>query len=231
MTTDIFFGFNWPDIFLITPWHALASVLTPILLTYLLFPESREVPWIGKKTALFLTCILLALAGIFFMGPARVAGTPTQLVGLLGAMGILVWHAKSFPGVARITDPVSPVGLKPVFYGAGIFFPSVALFSIAGARISPFIFLLLAFCAVWFYKHALQRNAWLTTPALALFGVGSYMQTAFIGIIITLTAGLPPSDLILPVGIVAEIALLLVSRKIIRISQEELFMAPGLSKI
>lgn len=188
-----FLGISFPFTFAIGFWHALSSVLIPIVLTYWLYPKDRNQPWLSKKVVATLGAVLLFLSSAMFLGEEGVRNpleqnTPLQLGLLLGMMFISFLIAK------RRTQPSSgnetPVALtsKPVWLGVSLFFSSFFLLSfVVDSKLPLVVFFPALFFIVWFYYTILKRRGWFTQDGLLLFGIGSYIQNTVMGMITALS--------------------------------------------
>jgi len=209
-----FLGVSFPFTVVISFWHALASVLVPILLVYWLYPENSKRPWFNKKLTVVLTIILLALGSAALLGELVIKGTPLQLAVLLGLIVISFLTAKRFTQTAVANETLTNMTLKPVLLGMSLFFTYfLLLMFIAGRKLSLILFFATFIFIIWLYYKILKRNGWLTQKNLILFGIGNYLQN---NILATLLAFTIPATLIEKVvtGIVAIILLTWLARKI-----------------
>lgn len=111
-------------------WHALISVVLPILLIQYLFPAKAAQPWLSKRvTWIFgIACAGLAIMG-FFSGIGRddervgdLSRTATLFGLILLVSFIIFFTANKLSGVLRIIEiERSKFSWKPVAYGALLF--------------------------------------------------------------------------------------------------------------
>lgn len=211
-----FLGVSFPFTVAISFWHALASVLVPILLVYWLYPENSKEPWLNKKLTTVLTIILLVLGSVAFLGKEIVKGTPLQLFVLLGLMLASFLIAKRFTQTVVTNEVSANLTLKPMWLGMSLFFTYfLLLMYIAGNKFSLVLFFAIFFLISWLYYKILKRNGWLTQKNLILFGIGNYLQNTILATMLAFTV---PATLIerVATGIVAIILLTWLSRKIKR---------------
>jgi hypothetical protein len=83
-------GINVPWALGIGSWHALASVLFPILITYMLHPDEKDLPWLNRTFTIVLGLLLLLLGSLNFLSDHLIPGQPIQLVIFLCVMAILI---------------------------------------------------------------------------------------------------------------------------------------------
>jgi hypothetical protein len=207
-------GVSFPFTVVIGFWHALASLLMPILLVYWLYPENSKRPWFNKKLTIVLTIILLALGSAALLGESVIKGTPLQLAVLLGLIVISFLTAKRFTQTAVANEILTNMTLKPVWLGMSLFFTYfLLLIYISGNKFSLILFFIIFFFILWLYYKILKRNGWLTQKNLILFGIGNYLQNT---ILATLLAFTIPVTLIerVATGVVAIIFLIWLARKI-----------------
>lgn len=209
-----FLGVSFPFTVAISFWHALASVLVPILLVYWLCPENSKHPWLNKKLTAVLTTILLALGSVALLGKEIVKGTPLQLAVLLGLMLISFLIARRFVQTADTNETSTNLTLKPVWLGMSLLLTYfLLLMFIAGNKLPLILFFVIFFFIIWLYYKILKRNGWLNQRNLILFGIGNYLQNT---VLATLLAFTIPATLIerVATGIVAIILLTWLARKI-----------------
>lgn len=175
-----FFGISFPWAAGISVWHAVASVLFPILTTYYFFPKFKNEPWLGKKTVIFLTVLVIGFASLVFFGKAKSVGMPAQFAALLGLMLVCGFIAKFFfTAPANDYNSTQSINLKPFWLGLSTFFIyTVALDFIAVKKLPVPIYFFVLIAAAWVYLHILKKYNWLTTENLLLFTIGFYLRTA-----------------------------------------------------
>lgn len=209
-----FLGVSFPFTVVISFWHALASVLVPILLVHWLYPGNSNQPWLNKKITAVLTIIILALGSAALLGKEIVKGTPLQLAVLLGLMLISFLIARRFVQTTDTTETSTNLTLKPVWLGMSLLLTYfLLLMFIAGNKLPLILFFVIFFFIIWLYYEILKRNGWLTQRNLILFGIGNYLQNT---ILATLLAFTLPATLIerVATGVVAIILLTWLARKI-----------------
>ncbi|MDQ5962560.1 MAG: hypothetical protein QG653_367 [Patescibacteria group bacterium] len=213
-------GISFPFTFAIGFWHALSSVLMPILLTYWLYPKHKNQPWLSKKMVAIFGVVLLFLASAMFLGEEGIRNTLQQntllqLAIFLGMMFVSFLIAKRLIQVPTTTNETPVVlTLKPVWLGMSLFFPFFLVLSfITDKKLSLVIFFIALFLIVWGYYKILKRKGWLTQNGLILFGIGSYIQNTVMGMIAALTI---PSTLVerILTGVIAILLLLWLARRV-----------------
>ncbi|HEY6357833.1 MAG TPA: hypothetical protein VIX35_06290 [Vicinamibacterales bacterium] len=177
-------GVDVPWALTISLYHALGSVLFPILFTHALYPAERERPWIDARVAVVLAVALLALGSVAFLGPNKLAGSPAQLVFFLGVLvaGALIAPRLPRPDDARRIAP--PAGVLPVLLGVGIVIPFIALSLLASAKALFALFVLAWAAIVLGYAWLMTSRGWQAPPNLLLFGLGMYMQSVLLAMLL-----------------------------------------------
>lgn len=109
-------GVNVPWAAFICAWHAMSSVLLPIMLSHLAFPAAATTPWIGGRTGWVLALVAVALASLVFLDPqpAAPAGSPVALVALWLAIALLAFAGSRFRGTM---PPANSARAKPFLLG------------------------------------------------------------------------------------------------------------------
>jgi len=181
------FGIAIPWALTISLFHAIASVLLPILLTHAIFPSLRDKPWISLYLAFPLGAFVLAFSILAFMGPFRQPGTPLQLIiflsVLLGGIAIASRFTK------RAEQPVtSPAGVFPLLLGVSVMLPFITLALLAAVKV-PLLLFIAAWCAmVVAYAWTMTSRGWQNPPNILLFGLGLYMQAVLTAMIVRVNA-------------------------------------------
>ncbi len=212
-------GISFPFTFAIGFWHALSSVLMPILLTYWLYPQKSNQPWLSKKMVAIFGAVLLFLASAMFLGEEGIRNvlqqnTSLQLAVFLGMMLVSFLLAKRPTQLPNGNETPIVLTLKPVWLGVSLFFPFFLLLSVVADKKLPLIvFFLSLFLIVWGYYKILKRKGWFTQNGLLLFGLGSYIQNTVMGMIAALTI---PGTLVerLVTGVMAILFLLWLARRV-----------------
>lgn len=174
-------NFSWMPVILV--WHALHSVLFPILLTYFFFPGHTSQPWLSKKTTfiVLIPAVVLVTAAFFGNTSGGVVGTLPHFVFFVALMFGLFCLARVFK--MEPEKIVNRSAFWPVVVGflIVIFFliiPSV----LADNKTSPPIFyayLLISFLLFIFFL----RNARNDLHKLLFVGLGMYIASAIFGLI------------------------------------------------
>lgn len=184
-------GISVPWVLMMGVWHALYSVVFPIVATHFLFPDASKEPWIGKKKAFLFCAVVFFLALGAFFGSHRGVGTPEQLAIIVISM-IALFFAGWFFGRKRWDSQKvnGAVSMRPVWLGMSMFLTwTVLLALIIVATKMPLIIFFAVFAAVIiFYARTLKNRIGITNDTLLLFILGGYLQTAVTGIVLTVFA-------------------------------------------
>lgn len=208
-----FLGVSFPFTFMISLWHALASVLIPILLVYWLYPESSNRPWLNKKFTTFLSAVFLILGAMAVLGKDIILGTPLQLAVLLGLMIVSFLIARRFTQTNTVNETSTNLTLKPMWLGTSLLFTYfLFLIYFVSKKPSLIIFFIVFFLIVWGYYKILKNQGWLTPKNLMLFGIGNYLQNTILAILLGFTT--PAVVERVATGMVATVLLTLLARKI-----------------
>ncbi len=188
-------GVNLAFALAITLWHAVSSVLFPILATYVLFPSERGRPWIGKKTVIALAVIVLALSLLMHLDPKSftlATGTWTSALSLLAVIGVLAALATRLKSAGTAAVESAP-GLGPVWLGASTFvFLFLVLSELIAGKKLPFVLFLAAYAlGLWLYMRTLRKRGWLSDAPLLLFTVGCYLTVILMGFLLAFGTTMP----------------------------------------
>ncbi|TDC04508.1 hypothetical protein E1267_22505 [Nonomuraea longispora] len=199
-TLGVVAGLRIPWALYILPWHGLFSLLTPVLLTHLLFPRQADSPWLPKRATWMLAIVTggLAIARFVFWGENRgVQDGATfllHLAAVLGAALVAYVVAMRLPRVPRVQAGADRPGARwlPFASGAGLyaiwFVGTEMLVSVVKA---PWpVVVLYTSVAVVAGLWAVARIAATTRAAAAVFVLGAgTTQAAVIVLLIGLLAG------------------------------------------
>jgi len=185
-------GIAVPWALLISMWHALASVLFPIVFTHALFPDQRNKPWLDVRLALGLAGAALALGSFAFLQPFKQPGTPVQLAIFLTVIvgGALV--ATRFKRPER--PETRPAGAWPVLLGLSVLAPFAGQILLAVAKVPVGLFVAALIGAVGAYAAIVTALRWQDPPNLTLFGLGFYIETLFVSAGLRVAAGKAPIE-------------------------------------
>jgi hypothetical protein len=148
------FGVNWPWVTGITFFHMVVSMSVPVVLAFLLFPETRHIRFLRERTIRwFLTYLLAIILGLLTIQslfslsfrdllPLMLLPTAIVLVGVYLARRL----PRSSPGPTferRLSRPL-PLILASMGFFVVVFFPIIQFF--------PFPFTPLTFASQQFYR-------------------------------------------------------------------------------
>ena len=197
-------GIDVPWALTISLYHALGSVLFPIVLTHALYPSERERSWIDVRVAVVLGTALLALGSVAFLGPNKLAGSPVQLAFFLGVLvaGVVIAPRLRRPSDTRPVTP--PAGVLPVLLGVSLLLPFIVFSIVAGAKAPLAVFALVWFLVVSAYTWLMTSRGWQAPPNLILFGLGLYMQSVLLAMLLNgaalVRSGVTPNGLASVIG-------------------------------
>ncbi len=170
-------------------WHALHSVLYPILITHWTFPAAAKKRWMSPRALKIALPLFAALYSLHFIFKNR-PPVPAAFIGyllataLFAVIAVRLCRQKTEPAAAD-TKP----SLKPVWIGMATVFFYIAHYALAAKRPFPFpVFALLAAGIIAFTVWRIARAGWRPTPEILLFGLGddlAFSTLAVIGTIAT----------------------------------------------
>ena len=189
---------NYEDVFgIAVPWalaiglfHAIASVLLPILLTHAIFPNMRDKPWISPYLAFPLAALVSVFGALWFMGTFHEPGTSAQLVIFLSVLLGGVAIASRFTQRAEKPDASQP-GIFPLLLGLSVILPFIGLTLLAALKVTPFLFVAAWCTLLGTYAWAISRG-WQNPPNILLFGLGLYMAWVLAAMIVGVGASKAP---------------------------------------
>jgi len=133
-------GINWPWVTEITLFHMIVSISVPVVLSFLIFPETRHVRFLSDRTVRwFLGLVLFEVLGILFLETLFSASFRSLLPLLLLPTGILllgIYLARRLPTpdpnrvlVGRFSRPF-PLILASMGFFLVTFIPVLAFFPV-----------------------------------------------------------------------------------------------------
>ena len=190
---------NYGDVFgIAVPWalsislfHAVASVLLPILLTQAIFTNIGDKPWISPYLAFPLAALVTVFGALWFMGPFHESGTRVQLVIFLSVLLGGVAIASRFTQRAEQPD-TPPAGVFPLLLGLSVILPFIGLTLLAALKV-PLLLFVVAWCALLgTYAWVMTSRGWQNPPNILLFGLGLYMAWVLAALIVGVGASRAP---------------------------------------
>lgn len=224
-----FAGVSFPWTFAISAWHALASVLLPIVFTYWLWPGEKADRWLRNRTLGLIGAFLALFTAVFFFGRYRIHGTVPHY--LLFVAMMLFWFLAAFvfgraragraePTPAAAAQPSPRLSWKTFLLGASVLLPTFIVLPQLGAHKIPVaIFVILLAIVIGFYAWALQKGGWADERGILLFGAGFYAQQALLGIATGILKG---SIVLIITDVVMIAAFIIFGRKIASVADKEL---------
>jgi hypothetical protein len=178
-------------------WHALHSVLYPLLLCQWIFPAAAGRRWFATGRARWLLYLLLTglagLCALYFLNPAR-NGLDMFLVyaaASLGLAGIALGFCRD-RAAAWTTRPAHP-SVKPALWGGcALLFYVLQFWS---PQHIPFSLYLAASAAIIVFAAVqMARAAWRPLPDLLLFGLGDCLSFALFSSLLCVVAARNPGQ-------------------------------------
>ena len=116
-------GVNMGFTLAISLWHALFSVLIPILIVHRLKPETSTVPWLSKRATLFSGVLLVVLGYLSLFGSHIVQGNITQALILSAIMLLCFVVGARFKKKEKEGEllPAGNFSWRPVWLGTSLF--------------------------------------------------------------------------------------------------------------
>ena len=168
----------------ISLYHALASVLFPILIAHALFPAEAAKPWLDARLAWPLAVVVLSLATAFFFQTDHQPGAAVHAAIFLS---VIVGGALLASRLRRGTDEqkIAPaVGVLPLLLGLSVLAPFAGLSLVAAAKAPIALFMLAWLFIVGAYAWVMWRCGWNEPPNLLLFALGFYGQSVLLALVL-----------------------------------------------
>jgi hypothetical protein len=181
------FGIAIPWALTISLFHAIASVLLPILLTQAIFKNISDKTWLSPYLAFPLAALVLAFGILAFLGPFRQPGTPLQLIIFLGVLlgGIAIGSRFTKPAQRPVTPPA---GVFPLLLGLSVMLPFITLALLAAVKVPLLVFIAVWCTVVVAYAWIMTSRGWQNPPNILLFGLGLFMQSVLTAMLVRVGA-------------------------------------------
>jgi hypothetical protein len=176
----------------IVPWHALHSVLYPILLAAWLFPSTASRRWFATGRArVALYMLVVVFAGLylqyFLTSPAGgIAMFWAYALSTLALVAIALRYCVTRAGPSSRQSGAAP--LRPALAGGLTIFLYVAAFSMP-ARVPFALYLAFMMGSMAAAALAMKRGGWRPLPELLLFGLGDYLAFAVLAALLAAVGG------------------------------------------
>lgn len=178
----IFFGIGIPWLFFITLFHALHSILYPILLVYFLYPEQKDTPWISRKMFYILGGIAYLAGVLLFLNKQTFNASPVYLLIFSIVIALLLFLSRFLPKSPQIKEQ-GVFQMKSFLLGILFFFFYIALFIISSKKMNLMIYFMFYLVSLWVFYALLKKIRSFTILGLLLFGMGSLLLTSMLAII------------------------------------------------
>ncbi len=179
-----FYGFNLPWCAHILLWHSLSSVLFPIAITHLAYPDVRGKPWLSPLATSVFGIFAFGFGVLAFThaGTAGGPGSHFQLWVMILATALLYGVGLQCKGEFLPEQTVQPA--RPLAFGIAGIVPTVVVIGMASAKAAVPIYLAVTLLLAVGAAAILKKMRWDTLPAFAAVGIGWYIQTAFVGVVV-----------------------------------------------
>ena len=179
------YGIAIPWAVTISTWHALHSLLYPIVVIYYFFPAHRDSPWLNWKGIVGLAVPTAVMGTLIFFSQSqdRPAGQLAYFILMVGMGGLLIGIATRLPSSPALGgDGTFQV---PVIFWGGLGFLGLCLVPVLLARVKISTIVFYGHYALFFalILRRLGRQALLTTTTLLLFAIGDDSFIALFGIV------------------------------------------------
>lgn len=175
-------------------WHALHSVLYPILLAHWLYPDAARVRWFesprGRIVQWLLVAITLGLYSLYFLNPVR--NDAGMFAVFIAATAVLVAVALRWCRSPPAGGEAAPVTYAPALLGAGmVVFNFLQL--LAPGRVPAAAYFVASFAAIVVGILAMRRARWRSIPHVLLFGLGDATSFALLAAFMAVVGGRDPA--------------------------------------
>lgn len=177
-------GIAIPWAIMISTWHALHSMLYPLVAVHYFFPSHRESPWLNWKGVVLLAVPTLVMGTLIFFSQSqdRPPGHPAHFILMVSTGGLLIWIATKLSASPALGG--SGTFRMPAFFRGCLAFLALVFVPVILAAVkipTPLFYgyygLLLALVS-----RALARQAYLPMTTVLLFAMGDDSLLALFGL-------------------------------------------------
>lgn len=171
-------GINWSWLPTIVLYHALHSVLYPILIATALFASRSARPWLGRKTAVAFAVVSFAVAPIVL--PSSFHRFAARAIPVFMAIGVLVYIARRAGPRERGFLAGAPPRAVWTPAAAGVVYEILFGLSVTlAARRAPVPVYIAALAALVVAAYLVVcRTSGISAPVVLAFGLGGYLVIA-----------------------------------------------------
>ena len=177
-------------------WHAVFSVMTPILVVHSLWREESRSRWLTKKWLIATLAITFVTALLYFRSEGAPPPAPIYFLAFVIGIGALLAIATRLKGGGHERTPASWV---PLLAGVSFFAFFAGAFVLSGRRLPPVAFVSYALAMIAAFASQLPRMA-RTRNGVLLFCIGNCAAYSLFVFVAKLHASV---DGILVTGVVA----------------------------
>jgi hypothetical protein len=179
-----FYGFNLPWCAHILLWHSLSSVLIPIAIAHLVYPSIASKPWLSPVAAGICGVFAFSFGVLAFThaGAAGGPGSPLQLWVMILFSALLYGAGMLCKGDLFGFEGGSAG--RPLAVGIAGIVPTVIVIGMASAKAALPIYFAVVLLMVIGTAAILKKMSWHTLPGFVAVGIGWYIQTAFVGVVV-----------------------------------------------
>jgi hypothetical protein len=154
-------------------WHALHSVLYPILITHWTYPAAARSRWVTTRGLWIMLPLLGAIYALHFIWLDRPA-RPAYFVAYLLATALLILLAVALCRQRQAAPAVAGrASLKPMVFGLAAVFFYILQYVLAANRVLPFSIYAMVVIGITALGACLMALArWRAVPQVLLFGLG-----------------------------------------------------------
>ncbi len=168
-------GINLPWLAMIVVWHALHSILYPILIISYFFPDIMKKRWLNKKWLIALSVIVIALATLMFFTTPRNKSPIIYLIAYWIVIPLIIYSSRFIPNDIQLKKENKKIGLLPAVLGFLFTFYTIGMAILWNMKVHIIFFYLFAVIFIGLFYFILKKKELLSLKALALFAFGNYL--------------------------------------------------------
>ncbi len=172
------FGLNLPWASLILPWHALYSVLYPIMIVTVLYPKASRQRWLSNGAVLVLSLTVFAIGSLSYFGDALyVSKSPWYLLLFWAIIAAVASSVRKFASNSATYATREGAGSQRslLAFGACLIVVFIAPLALAKTGLPGIIQVALTTLLILsLYRYYVRRHA-LSPTSLAFVAIGHYL--------------------------------------------------------
>jgi hypothetical protein len=185
------FGINLAWAAAILPWHALHSIMYPIVIIHTLYPAEMEISWLSARVQISLGLVAMVVGSMVHFSADLYPLTPAYYFPLFwGVIAVLVGVVRKLPQKPQILWQ-SEYGnslsmIKSFFIGCRLAILFVISMIMGGYHVSLAVHVLVISALLFLFFRSFVKRCYLSLPVFAMIAIGHYVMDTFLTVLFSM---------------------------------------------